>query len=230
MGRVWRHLPLITSHSPREPNDRPPPSSFPRKREPRDGPGRGATSPSSPRIAPTNPTMRLLPPRHSRESGNPGTGRGAGPPPLITSHSPANPTMRLLPPRHSRESGNPGMGRAVGKPSPSSPPRPPANPTMGLLPLVIPAKAGTQGWAGARGISLPNCAPAYKAESPTYPPAALRYQSRKSFNPVNPDSDNKRTGRFCNLPHPLVIPAKARTQGWARRWANPPARPPSPRP
>ena len=106
-------------------------------------------------------------------------------------------------------------------------------------PTVIPAKAGTQGGAGARGrppINHRTRAPT-SSPSPTVPQPSHRhsresgnpgmgrvagrthFQSRKSFNPVNPDSDKKeRANSATTAPPPATfIPAKTGIQGWAGR-------------
>ena len=170
-------------------------SSFPRKREPRDGRSRGelpaAAAPST---------------RHSRESGNPGPGRAVGTP-LVTpssspplssfprkreprdgpgrGHPPRHPFVPLAPlPSPPTKSGNPAMDRAEGN-------RPGGHRSP---PLVIPAKAGTQGWAGPGGGRPP------RSHSPCDCPISLH-------------------------PAPPVIPATAKTRGWAgpRRQAAPSA-------
>ena len=255
------------------PNPRP--SSFPRKREPRNEQLGGA----HPRRATTpRPTSR-----HSRESGNPEMGSWEGPTPAEpTPTTPCTPLVIPAPTsRHSRESGNPGMGSWAGptpaEPTPTTPCTPPrhSHPHPSSFPplTVIPAKAGTQGWAAGKGQPPPSQPPPppapplviptptphrHSRESgnpgmggargapPAVPPPPPRH-SRESGNPgmgswagptptsrhsrPSPSFPRKREPRDGQLggthplhyppSPPLVIPAKAGTQGWARGGANP---------
>ena len=125
-----------------------PPPSFPRKRESRDGPGRGAApNPANPII----PQILIQIKQGVNQPGNPFT-------------APSSPPL----PRHSRENGGP----------------------------------NGPGWARTRG----------------------RPQSRKSYNPANPDSDKKERTDLATAP---ATPANAGVHGgpWNEHFQIPIARP-----
>ena len=136
-----------------------------------------------------------------------------GHPPLV---EPAPSRHSRPPTRHSRESGNPGLGACRGTPLSWNP-----------SPIVTPAPSRHSRESGNPRMG------AGRGKPPIVTPAPSRH-SRESGNPemgtgrgappiVEPEPYRQR-----GLPPPLVIPAKAGTQGWEREGAPPLSWNPSP--